>query len=241
MDKKLGDTLKGLRIRNKLTQAQLAEKLEITDKTLSRYEKGDATISVEVLERYSKIFDIPIKSLIEGNIESKKNISKNKKILFLLLILVIVILVSLLIYVLSNNSKDYLIYDLSSVNDTYKVSGLIARSKKNDYIIINELEDYSDLIKDDEIYSYEYALVVNDITIYQPNNISYLEKEEYGETAYIYDILSQINFKLKYDINKSEFNLKKVDNNFVKLVFRYLDKNLNLKTISYPIELVKDS
>lgn len=58
MDKVFGSILKDYRTRNKLTQAEMAEKLEISDKYVSRVETGTGGISKETLAKYMNILGI---------------------------------------------------------------------------------------------------------------------------------------------------------------------------------------
>lgn len=53
-----GNTLKTLRMRNNLTQAQLAQKLGLTKSVISAYETGLRLPSYDVLIHISKIFKV---------------------------------------------------------------------------------------------------------------------------------------------------------------------------------------
>ncbi|MFA5503094.1 MAG: helix-turn-helix transcriptional regulator [Bacilli bacterium] len=48
-----------LRKEKKWTQLELAEKINYSDKTISRWEKGDVTPDIETLEVLSKIYNVP--------------------------------------------------------------------------------------------------------------------------------------------------------------------------------------
>ena len=57
MDKKLfGTRLKELRKENRITQKELAQKLDTTDKTIWAYENGKATPPLEMLLSYANLF-----------------------------------------------------------------------------------------------------------------------------------------------------------------------------------------
>lgn len=56
--------LKMLRSYHQLKQIDLAKKLDISNSYLSEIESGEKTISVELLEKYSAIFDIPVSSIM---------------------------------------------------------------------------------------------------------------------------------------------------------------------------------
>jgi transcriptional regulator with XRE-family HTH domain len=53
-----------IRIFHDLTQKQLAEKLGISKSHISEIESGKKTPSLELLNQYSKAFDIPVSSIM---------------------------------------------------------------------------------------------------------------------------------------------------------------------------------
>jgi transcriptional regulator with XRE-family HTH domain len=56
-----------------IKQTDLADQLQISKSYLSEIESGKKAISMELLEKYSKVFDIPVSSLVffSENIKSK--------------------------------------------------------------------------------------------------------------------------------------------------------------------------
>lgn len=58
------DILKEIRIKNNLTQDEMAEKLAVTRQAVSRWENGDSTPNIETLKQISKDFDISINTLL---------------------------------------------------------------------------------------------------------------------------------------------------------------------------------
>ena len=58
IDKVFGKVLKEFRVKNKLTQEQLAEKLEISLKYISRIENGNSGIKTQTLIKYINILGI---------------------------------------------------------------------------------------------------------------------------------------------------------------------------------------
>lgn len=53
-----GNTLKSLRIENNMTQAELAQKLDVTKSVISAYETGIRMPSYDILIHISKLFDV---------------------------------------------------------------------------------------------------------------------------------------------------------------------------------------
>jgi len=56
--------LKAIRQFHGLTQAELAEKLNMSKSYLSEIESGKKAVGFDLLEKYSVLFDIPVSSLV---------------------------------------------------------------------------------------------------------------------------------------------------------------------------------
>jgi len=72
-----GLTIKKLREENKLTQVELAKRLNISDKTISKWETGKGYPDIEMLEPLAKVFNVSIVELLNGNTISNSNVSAN--------------------------------------------------------------------------------------------------------------------------------------------------------------------
>ena len=72
-----GTVIKELREKYHLTQAELAEKLNISDKTVSKWETAKGYPDISLLEPIAKIFDISVTELISGNAVRNMNVSAN--------------------------------------------------------------------------------------------------------------------------------------------------------------------
>ena len=63
---KMGSFLAELRKENNLTQAELGEKLGVTNKSISRWETGNYMPPVEMLEELSNMYGMTINELLSG-------------------------------------------------------------------------------------------------------------------------------------------------------------------------------
>ena len=72
-----GAVIKELREKKHLTQAELAEKLCVSDKTVSKWETGKGYPDISLLEPIAKVFDVSVAELITGNAVSNENVSAN--------------------------------------------------------------------------------------------------------------------------------------------------------------------
>ena len=78
MDKYItGNTIRKLREKNKLTQGELAEKLSVTDKAISKWETGKGYPDIALIEGIAKVFNVSITELFSGDTIENTNISSN--------------------------------------------------------------------------------------------------------------------------------------------------------------------
>lgn len=70
--KKTGAFLKELRKEKNLTQEQLAEKLNVSGRTVSRWETGNNLPDLDVLIEIADLYDVDIRELIDGERKSEK-------------------------------------------------------------------------------------------------------------------------------------------------------------------------
>ena len=72
-----GAVIKELREKNKMTQLQLAEKLSVSDKTISKWETGKGYPDITLLEPIAQAFGISVTELISGKPIYNANVSAN--------------------------------------------------------------------------------------------------------------------------------------------------------------------
>ncbi|MBO5884497.1 MAG: helix-turn-helix transcriptional regulator [Clostridia bacterium] len=95
-----------LRKANKLTQLELAEKLNYSDKAISRWERGDTLPDIDVLCQICELFGVSFEYLISKNTE--KEIQKNtlayvgNRLTITLLAISVVWIIATFVYVYSN-------------------------------------------------------------------------------------------------------------------------------------------
>lgn len=79
----IANNLVDLRKQHNLTQNDLAKKLKYSDNTISRWEHAEITPSIEILQKISEIYNIPLEDILKENItqsvkENNKNIFINR-------------------------------------------------------------------------------------------------------------------------------------------------------------------
>lgn len=242
---KIGKFIAKKRKEKNYTQKELADKLSVTDRAVSKWERGMGCPDISLLENLSKILDISIVELLNG--EEKENIeiiekdiinsmkyskinTKNKiinnlnVILSTLIIFVVILLLSFNIF----NSYKLNKVEKEDYNDPY----VTQRSVKNieNYINIiksnrgkyNE-EDYKNILK--YVNSLEKSL--NNKYIYQKSfNIKdfYKFSEYYNQNLYT-----------KYNgLNKSlYYTLIKYDTSIIDNMLKYESQNRNIKELYF--------
>ena len=94
-----------LRKQNKWTQSELADKLNYSDKSISKWERGESIPDIEMLCKIAEIFNVNIEYLTKEH--SEKEIKKNqnggnifvRNLLILIMMCVAVYLVSTIVFV----------------------------------------------------------------------------------------------------------------------------------------------
>ena len=76
---KIGNLIYRLRKEKQMTQLQLAEQMNISDKTVSKWERGLGCPEVSLLPELSKIFDVDLEKLLSGELEDNDVIGGNMK------------------------------------------------------------------------------------------------------------------------------------------------------------------
>ena len=91
----------------KLTQVELAEKLNYSDKAISKWERGEAIPDIIILKQIADLFGITVDDLIKKPKQSKSNkffqipsILKNKRLLITILSVILVWLVATILFVM---------------------------------------------------------------------------------------------------------------------------------------------
>lgn len=71
------ETIRALREHKALTQKQLAEKLCISDKTISKWETGKGLPDISLLEDLARVLGVSLTELMTGDLQTNENRSAN--------------------------------------------------------------------------------------------------------------------------------------------------------------------
>lgn len=72
-----GTIIKELREKKHLTQSELAERLNVSDKTISKWETAKGYPDITLLEPIASVFEISVTELLSGNAITNMNVSAN--------------------------------------------------------------------------------------------------------------------------------------------------------------------
>ncbi|WP_084559391.1 helix-turn-helix domain-containing protein [Nitratidesulfovibrio termitidis] len=78
----LAEALRLLRVFHKVPQIELSEKLGISRSYLSEIESGKKKISLDLLEGYGRVFEVPVSSLLLFSEQMSKNSFSEKTRIF---------------------------------------------------------------------------------------------------------------------------------------------------------------
>lgn len=78
-NRKVGELIYQLRKEKGLTQKQLAEQMNISDRTISKWERGHGCPDVSLLPSLSTILGVNIENILNGELSSNKFIGGNMK------------------------------------------------------------------------------------------------------------------------------------------------------------------
>lgn len=257
---KMGKFIAQCRKKLCLTQAQLAEKVGVTDKTVSKWEKGTNAPNISILNSLSEILNITTTELLNG--EKRKNNSKSsneqivdipdiveyyvdineKKIKIKMIIITIgltlVFIIILISIALHNNYNNCFVYKLGTTDDGIQLNGILALTTEEDVLTISSVENITRYDLDEEkAYCYEYSLVSKDTDIYSYGNIS---ECDYDESILLNSLLKSISI---YITEKNNYNLLLnntiLKNDELSLRIRYINSEKKKKELLIPIKIYK--
>lgn len=136
---KIGKFILNLRKKHHLTQAELANKLDITSQAVSKWENGRGIPDIELMKRISEEFSIPINDLLNGEEGIKEEKKKNRKIVIIALI-ILICSISLIIYFVNLKKDEFQFSSLSSGNTSFNIKGAVAYTNGKKSIYISSLE-----------------------------------------------------------------------------------------------------
>ena len=228
-----GKTLAKLRKERKLTQQELADLLNVTNKTISKWETNTTAPDIDTLKRISQVLKVPVDVLL-GNSKLTVTDSHNKhKLTKRKLILLLALLFASLFffyYMITNFILNTKSYSLISGDERFTIEGNITVDKSQYYLSLTVKGINDELLENKIISNAEYSIIINDKIIYNNGDISSLAilTENFSLSKYISKI--SINHT-----DKKKENLKSILENGLILQVKYIDENNETNIMKMPV------
>ena len=125
---KLGDNIQKLRKDLKLSQEQLAEKIDVTRQTISNWENGKFYPDIDALVKISKCFNISLDDLLsyddkvlEYLKDSTDVVKSNKKLLYAILLNILIVILFIIVGITLNESISIIVivFTISIISFSY--------------------------------------------------------------------------------------------------------------------------
>ena len=128
--KKIGLLIKKKRLEKNMTQQELADKLHITDRAISKWERGLGAPDISLLQDLSNILELNISDVLSGEDHTILGLSLTDKIIIILCLFIPVIIISFSLMI-SCFRTDYILIGSISILIAY----LLFLKKENNQII----------------------------------------------------------------------------------------------------------
>ena len=219
---KIGQFIKKIRQDNKLTQKELADKLGVTYQAVSKWENGKNVPDISIMKEISKMFNVDIDEILDGEKKTKKNSN-----LYGLIIVIILIILLGVGYLLYNNDSDYEFKTITTTCSDFKIAGSAAYNKDKATIYISNVEFCG---KEDTT---KYKTIT--CTLYETYNdsktkISNCDKKK---NINLEDFLKE----LQVNTNHSSKTCKNLSKSSLTLEIKAKDENNKTVTYTIPIKL----
>lgn len=161
MDNKIGEFIKILRVEKKLSQGDLAELLNVTRQTVSKWETGVSLPSLDNIKEMSKIFEVEIEELINGELklvdDIEKNSTKKSNMFFWILFLFILVFWFFLLIYFINNFNSVSLYKIRGANDNFILNdSLLFISKEKIVFKIGNIEVNEEVVDSSKDFKIEF-------------------------------------------------------------------------------------
>lgn len=133
----IGKYIKKLRLKNNLSQKELADKLSVTFQAVSKWERGISIPDIYILKEISNIFNVDINEIIGGKETPNKNVNKKNKTFRITILLLIVIVIIGGIFLIRN--INFKLTPITTSCDDFKISGSAAYNKEKSSIYISNI------------------------------------------------------------------------------------------------------
>lgn len=224
---KIGEFLKKLRKDNKLTQAELAEKLGVTYQAVSKWENGKNVPDIAIIKEISKIYNVNVDEIISGE-KTKKKLDKSSIIISVCFGIVLLAMLITIIVLSITKKSGFDIKEIETKCENFKVSGSIVYNKSASYIHLSPITFCG---TDDEVYS-SIGCTLYEKTGDTINKVSVCDE---GNNVNLKDYLENI----KLHVDNYKHVCDNVDNIEIYLEINATNNEEKVTTYKVPLEVSK--
>ena len=142
---KIGNFIKEIRKQNNLTQKELADKLGVTYQAVSKWETGLNIPDIGIIRQISKMYNVDINEILDGEKNRKKNIFITISILLL-----IMLSISVIVIIKNKHSDNISLNTITTSCSDFKINGTVAYNEKKASLFISKI-DYCG-VEDNKVY-----------------------------------------------------------------------------------------
>ena len=243
---KIGAFIAECRKKKSITQGQLADLVGLSDKAVSKWERGLSLPDTSLFPKLCEVLEISLEELFQGEaiqkkqegptiLEEHRNKKSNLKTIIVTLTIIILFAgVFLLSVFYVNNYDSFKIYTISERNEKFEVSGLLSLIEGKSMFILNPIIYLGD---DMEIADIEYTILnKDDFMVHRVGNISDFESHKKEFTVkMLREELSKMSLILNESPGLEEIFDSKIKNRKLKLELRIL--TVDFEELSEYVEL----
>ena len=178
MDNNLGNIISELRNKKNLTQKELADKLGISDKAVSRWETGKSFPDLDMLFRISKFFNVSFENLLTARMSDDEtddelmqdiikefndmNTKHSRRVKIILVLLVLVSIIFTVAIIFTNTYNRFKVYQVGIESDDFAgVNGIYVETNIKDTLTINDIKIKNVEIKNTDTISVDLYYIEN--------------------------------------------------------------------------------
>lgn len=210
MENKLGKVISNLRKEKGITQKDLADALNVSDKAVSRWECGKSRPDLEMMFEISKYFNVSYKKLITACISDDKKDDKDNKIVeeivaefsdmgkknakrikYILLFSVTIILILTIAIIFTNSYNKFKVYKVHSESEVIsRIEGLYVETKIRDTLYLGDITIKDIEIKGTDVVSLDIYYIEDgkEYIIYNYSSLNNIYLENYQSYIEIDDL-----------------------------------------------------
>lgn len=210
-EKNIGSILSKLREEKGLTQKELADKLNISDKTISKWETGANLPNIDMIYRISQVFKVSFQNLLKARLEEEKideklikdimneftetNKRKIKLIKIGFIIALVISLILIIAIIFTNTYNRFKVYDIGvNKSNILEVDGVYVETRIKDLLSLNKIKIKGRDIQDSDTVSVDIYFIENEEkkVIYTSSELTGINFSNYQTYIKIKDLTKYI-------------------------------------------------